>query len=224
VKKLGLIVFRWLLLSCVITVLVGVVGESLPMSVTDPQGGMGRGLLMIAVWVLGMIATLVWAVWARPGESISMRSKRDLFLISAGTLSVSFLAIVAIPPIYKSHQLSQQYHAEAERREAGQQRQWALALQQDWDKGRWQLSLPRCVEVEDKGLNSQCPSSFNLTYCWKMDADKDWGLRGTDCALGEQASVTIAPGFYAMPVPWCRAYSVCKGQLHVLDAVAIRSP
>ena len=219
-KKFGLIVFRWLLLSCVITTAIGVVGEALPKSGPGDME-MGRGLLTIAVWMISMIATLIWAVWAHPGEPISLRNKRDLFLLSAGTLSAAVISTVAAPLLYSSHQLSKRA-AETERLVARRERALLIDIQQDWAKGRWQGSLPRCVEIVDKGLKSQCAGSLDLTYCWKMDADKDWGLRGTDCALSEQASIVIRPGLNAMQVPWCRAYSVCVGELHVLDAVAGR--
>ncbi len=210
---------RWLLLSSVLTVVLGLLAEWWPK--TGPNADNALGILFVvgAIWLLVLLLALACTVFVLPSTPISWRNKSDLLLTAGGSLSAVLIGFAALPPLFKSLQESM-FGTKTERYVASEQRRQAIEIQQDWAKGQWRGSLPRCVVIEDKGLNNQCAGSLQLTYCWKMDAEKDWGLRSTDCALGEQASIVVAKGFYAMPVPWCRAYSVCVGELHVIDAVA----
>jgi hypothetical protein len=94
-------------------------------------------------------------------------------------------------------------------------------LEKDWARGVWRNAIPMCLEFLEKGITSSCPGTVAMTYCWRMDPAKDWGLQHTDCSKGESSTVVAAPGFTAYQTrPWCRLYGPCSANAAVSCAVA----
>ena len=94
----------------------------------------------------------------------------------------------------------------------------------DWNQGIWRNGKPMCVEFDEKGLISTCPSKVAVKYCWRMDRDKDWVIQHTACEKGEFKWVLANPGFLSYETrPWCRSYlGPCYADAVVSCAVAAK--
>ncbi len=97
-----------------------------------------------------------------------------------------------------------------------------VPVAKQWTARSWTGEMPDCLKLQDSMIENSCPGRVSLTYCWRMDPAKDWGLKDVDCELKQQTRRTFAVGGNDLRVPWCRAYhETCQGELKAISAKAL---
>jgi hypothetical protein len=97
-----------------------------------------------------------------------------------------------------------------------------LTAPKQWTARSWTDVMPDCLQLNDSEIENQCPGRVSLTYCWRMDAAKEWSAKDVDCELNEKKQRIFATGKTALQVPWCRSYhEACLAELKPLQAQAI---
>ena len=91
-----------------------------------------------------------------------------------------------------------------------------------WTAKSWTGEMPDCLKLKDSMIENNCPGRVSVTYCWRMDPSKDWGLKDVDCELNKKTRKTFAVGSNEIRVPWCRAYhEICQAELKAISAKAL---
>lgn len=93
----------------------------------------------------------------------------------------------------------------------------------EWEEGIWVNTNPICVKATTSSIDNDCPGSIEISFCWEMNASKDWGIKAEDCAQGMKTKRIFSKGITPYKVPWCRSYdSECLASFKVIEAKALK--